>query len=428
MDLADYFWVLLLIMCLIQFSNAWIYPSASEAMVNSLRVTKVLGVPFQTSLWLLIVAGLAMLGHQIGFDSYVRVVRLVLPYWGLGMLAALFGFNPPGSVVTLLLWALMITGATCTALSIPGNRIIKLMCGTLGGVMVLSVLVVLLLPDVGKEVYGTTTVWRGAFVSKNTYGWVAALTLVISVAALDRDNRRWTASAALLSVVGLLGSGSKGAFVAALATLCYLGLIRWSARRLSPGFGVFAVLGVLVTATVAALLVMPMVVEMLGRDMTLTGRTQVWGLYFNSMMKSPWLGEGPGAYSSLSPFTAPLAAKLQSLGNIVTPHNVFLGVLGDTGLFGLCTFMLIMGYLTIVLPLYRPGRGAWMCAAVGFQILSHGLVETHEVLSPGLGWFLLMLSYTVSCKEQREQRNAAAMAEQQPTARTEQRHALREVA
>jgi O-antigen ligase len=429
MTLQDRFWAVLLVMCVIQFSGAWIYPSAVDAMAEALSMEKKFGVPYQYMLWALIPAGLMLLVHRLGFESYYRVIRLVLPYWIIGLIAGLFGFGPISSIRALILWGLMATAATCTATSMPTERTIKLLCGTLAAAMILSVLLALAVPRIGTQAYGASMVWRGAFFGKNVFGWVAALTMVISMAAMRPDNLRWTRTAAVLGFICLAGSQSKGAAVAAVVTVGYLYLIRWFSRRLSPGFAVFSVLALIGVAAISGFLVMPALLEMLGRDMTLTGRTDVWRLFFNSMIKSPWLGEGPGAYSALSPLTAPLAARLESLGTIVTPHNVFLGVFGDTGLFGLCAFILTVGYLTVVLPLYRPARGTFMCAAVGFLIMAHGLVETHEVLAPGLGWFLLVLSYALSIKERKEQLLAptAPVAQAVVTPQAEMRYAARRI-
>jgi O-antigen ligase len=120
----------------------------------------------------------------------------------------------------------------------------------------------------------------------------------------------------------------------------------------------------------------------------------------------------------LSPLTLPLANKLSYLGTIVTPHNVYLAVLGDTGLFGLLAYLSAMLYLTLVRPLSKPGRYTLLSAAVGFLILAHGLVETHEVFIPGLAWLLLVFGHAV--ERQQPLHTATPLAEpthRQPSAR-----------
>lgn len=416
-------WSVLLVMCLIQFSGAWIYPPTADSMADLLHIEKMFGVQYQYTLWACIMAGFFVHVHMAGIGDFFKVVRVVLPFWLIGTIAGVFGYDPFSSTRAVLLWALMATSAACVGTTLPGERIIKVLCGTLAVILLLSIVLSVAFPAVGLQVYGFKLVWRGAFVGKNILGWAASLTLVINVAAMRRTNLRWTGSAALLGFICLVGSDSKGAAVSAFATLGYLYIIVKFSRSLKPSFGVAVVLFLMVVAGIFAFMVSPVILEALGRDATLTGRTDVWSLFFNSMIRTPWLGQGPGAYSGLSPLTVPLAAQLTSLGTIVTPHNVFLGVLGDTGLFGLVIFIITVFYLALVLPLTRPGKATMMCASVGFLIMAHGMVETHEVLLPGLGWFLLILSYSIALKEHKQA--APAVASEHAGIRAEMRAEMR---
>jgi exopolysaccharide production protein ExoQ len=394
-------WLVLLALFLIQFTGAWIYPPSAGGIFESIQKEKILGVPFQWSIWGLIVLGTFLHSARYGFGRLAGALRIFLPFWIVGVIAAGFGFDPFLSMRNVILWSLMALGAAVAGSELTAARAIRLMCITLAAIMLLSVALALFAPPIGTQMYGLNAVWRGAFTYKNQLGWAAALTLVISVVMLRRDSLWITLSAAALSGICLVGSGSKGALGAAIAALVYVLIVSRLARRVTPGFGIFLTVFTFGVVACIGMIVMPIVLELLGRDATLTGRTDIWQAYFNAMAKTPWFGEGPGAYTSLSAVTLPLAQKLQSFGSIVTPHNIFLGVLGDTGLFGLVTFLAALLYLTLVLPMMRPGSSVMLCAAIGFLILAHGLVETHEVLAPGPGWFLLILTYALALQEQR---------------------------
>jgi len=413
--LMQRYWSLLLILCLIQFSGFWIYPPSTSVLFDNLAGEKYLGVPFQRAVWALVMLSFVMHVMRRGFGPIMSALKVFIPFWLLGLISGVFGYNPIGSTWMVILWTIGVVGPAILGLELRSERADKLIYLCLVLFMVASVVLALAVPSLGQQVYGFTMVWRGGFSSKNTLGWVAALTLATSVAMMQRHAWRWPAAAIVLSLLCLVGSGSKGALVAALATLAYLYLINKLAQRVTPGLGVFLVLFFAVTAAVSALLVAPLILEALGRDATLTGRTDVWSSYFYAMVRTPWLGDGPGAYTGLSPLTMPLANKLSYLGTIVTPHNVYLGVFGDTGLFGLLAYLGAMLYLSLVRPLSQPSRYAKMTAAVGFLVLAHGLVETHEVFAQGLAWVLLFFGHAA---DQQQRRVGAAPAITAATAPT----------
>jgi O-antigen ligase len=147
---------------------------------------------------------------------------------------------------------------------------------------------------------------------------------------------------------------------------------------------------------------------LLGKDPTFTGRTFVWSMYFNSMMNTPFLGEGPGSYTFLSELTLPLALRLSDLGAIVTPHNAFLGAFGDAGIFGLFTFAGVLIYLAMIAPFLRSDRATLVCAGVAFFNMAHGMVETHEVFATGFAWFLMVFLRGMALRQEQEQQSAKA--------------------
>ncbi|MES2741019.1 MAG: O-antigen ligase family protein [Pseudomonadota bacterium] len=398
-------WTILLVLFTVQFTGAWLFPAASVSAQENLVATKVGGTPYQLSMWGLIVLAFIMHCRTHGFGKIGSALMLFAPFWVVGLLAGAFGVDPVKSLRSLIMFALAMSGAALIGIELAPRRAIQTLCWTLFGIMLASTLLALIVPNIGTQIYGFTTVWRGAFTNKNQLGWVAALAILIAVAMMRSGALRLSGVTALLALVCLLASGSKGALMAALATMAYVYVVSKLARHVTTGFGMGVLGFILFVAAIFGFLVLPYVLEALGRDMTLTGRTDVWRIYFNAMTATPWLGEGPAAYTTISTLTTPLASQLESLGAIVTPHNMYLGVFGDTGLFGLVCFLVPMMYLTAVVPLARPGLLSTMCASVGFLMLAHGTVETHEILAPGPGWFFLMLMWALLKQEKEQPKN-----------------------
>lgn len=393
------FWAFFLVICIIQVSGAWYFRPAVWGGVETMQTEKVYGVPFQYSVWLMI---LATLGYHVwtnGISKLSRVLSVFFPFWIVGMIAAVFGAEPFASVRYIALWSLIAFAGAVIGTELSARSAVFVLSVTLLVLLLVSAAMSLLVPSIGTQVYASTNVWRGVFTNKNQLGWIAALTLVL-VFSMGRRQSGWLVGlTSLVALVCLIASGSKGALVAVVCTLLYRFLVAKLVRHVTPGFGVGVVVFFIVVAAIFGGLVFPYVLEALGRDLTLTGRTEVWRTFFDSMSRTPWIGQGPGAYTSLSSLTLPLARKLQFLGAIVTPHNVFLGVFGDAGLFGLVTFIVLMFYLAIVMPFTRPTTFSVMSAAVASLMISHGMVETHEILSPGPAWFFLILTRALAMNE-----------------------------
>lgn len=166
---------------------------------------------------------------------------------------------------------------------------------------ILSLGIVLLFPTLGITTVdvGSGTGWRGVFLTKNDLGLVMAMSAIMSLLYV-LDHRRYRLAGAamtILSVSLLLLSTSKGALVILTTLLLFLPLTRLARWRfglaipalmlvitLSGGIGVWLV------SNVDSLL------SMLGRDATLTGRTQLWTVLWEMIQRRPFLGYGYGGF------------------------------------------------------------------------------------------------------------------------------------
>jgi O-antigen ligase len=130
----------------------------------------------------------------------------------------------------------------------------------------------------------------------------------------------------------------------------------------------------------------------LGRNLTFTGRDSIWVAYYQKMIESPWIGRGPGAFTSISPFTTVIANRLREFGFILSPHSMFLGVFGDGGVVGLIAMLL--GYCYVLFDSIRNGLRP-VAGSLALVILFGGVTETHEIFGPGPGMFLLIIALSM---------------------------------
>ena len=394
-----YLWIALLVLCTIQFTAAWMYPPITPGVVDKMILTKQFGVPFQYGLWILIVISLSLHLSRNGITALTVVLLPFIPFLLAGVIAATFGFNPMASYHMLAQWLVMALAAIIIGQNIDSNQVWRVLLIVLLILMASSALLAVVKPRIGTELYGFHSVWRGVFTNKNQLGWIAALTLLVSAGMPGGKSWLLRLITFVLAMVCLLASNSKGALLGALCALGYQLFISKLIKKASPGFAVLVVMWMLALLVTVGVNTLPSLLELLNRDPTLTGRTEIWQLYFNSMMNTPWFGQGPGAYTASSPITLPLATHLGQDGSIVTPHNSFLGAFGDAGLIGVLAFTSLLIYLSVIAPMQRASAALQTSASIAFLMITLGMVETHDVFTAGPGWFLLILSRSVAIRE-----------------------------
>ena len=178
--------------------------------------------------------------------------------------------------------------------------------------------------------------WRGLWWEKNTLGAMMgwAMLAFTGLAALDAKRRLiWLALLAPAFALVLL-STSRTALLAALIALAGPMMIAMARRDFT--FGAMAVMAGLTGVGLAALVIAigPMVLlEALGRDATLTGRTDIWEALFRQMADRPLLGFGYGVFWQVENGPA-FWVRQETVWPVPTAHNGWLETALSMGLFG----------------------------------------------------------------------------------------------
>lgn len=221
--------------------------------------------------------------------------------WGLLALAALS-----------LLWSDNPAVTARRATAVLGTTVVGMYIGVRyefeGQLRILRTLLVLL--AVLSVVFATATplgvmegfsegAWRGAFVHKNILGRLMALLGVVSAlqvwASRGKSPFDWVCLAAAFPLLML--SQSRTALVVLLASLLIvpvLGIVRLRHTLAVPAtiLASVAVLSAALWLTAS----MDTVAAALGRDLTFTGRTQLWDEALQKVFERPLLGHGYGAF------------------------------------------------------------------------------------------------------------------------------------
>ncbi len=217
--------------------------------------------------------------------------------------------------------------------------------------MVLSYLFIFALPTYGVA----ADAWSGVFSSKNSLGRTAllsALHFFLAAGTFRRFRVFWLVSTAL-AVAQVIGSSSGTAIGSLVLVAGLLAVFRiFRARRLLFGAVAVSMLGAGVLAALLATANLGAITSLLGKDVTLTGRTLIWQLALESVRERPLLGYGWGGYWNgwMSPSRRVLLGgtfKPSNAHNALIEYLLNLGVLGASLAVAIFVRLVVRGTRTI---------------------------------------------------------------------------------
>ena len=266
-----------LLMALVEFGQVWFYPAGFDAT----ETHRAFGGAFRMALWLLATAGITLHLTRRGPEPLARALWPFAAYLAWAAIVVLaFSVDRVTGARTLVFWSLAAGLAVAAGDILPPVRLARAVALFFGIVVAASLVLAVVLPDAARTVYGAEFMVRGLFPHKNQFGWFAAVGLLWTWTLRAEVGPGRTRLFLPLLGAGLLVAGSTTALVVTAAAAGYLLGLR-AAQALFPD-GARAALAFAAASVAAALLVLamaPFLLHGLGRDPTLTGRTEVWRHY-----------------------------------------------------------------------------------------------------------------------------------------------------
>ena len=220
------------------------------------------------------------------------------------------------------------------------TQLLKMVSRVLAVALILSLALIITFPDWGDSPLG----WRGIYLSKNQLGRAASLEALILVLLWPRSGRyrKWLALGLLLSWICVVGANSASALVVTIL-VCGLGTALWRFRRLPGGviLSAAALLACGLTVAWAVKLSLDPLLGAVGKDSTLTGRTELWSGVLRGVEKRPFLGYGIDGF--WQGFNEPSRAIWETIAWHPThAHNGLLDLLLDLGVVGVCLTLTLL--------------------------------------------------------------------------------------
>ena len=326
--------------------------------------------------------------------TFLRQPLLILVLWVAGA-SILWSINPDQTLRRAVALAFTTLGGVILAARWRWGGIAEIMATALGLLAVASLVACLFVPSFGTMHVLFPGAWRGLWLEKNALGNMMTIGFMACAAAALLEPRRarlwWPAAGLCLLLV--LGSTSKTSLVSCLLGACGLALV-WIMRRGPAGrvIGTYgAVMGLLLVGFVL-LVASNVVLAALGKDATLTGRTQIWAAVMRRIQDRPWLGYGYGAvWDDPSPWS-PLAWIIKQAGfRPGHSHNSWLQQWLDLGVAGLCAWALyfIETCTRALVALYR-SPGAYLAIPFLLVYAMTSLTESIAVTFNDCRWLFFV--------------------------------------
>jgi exopolysaccharide production protein ExoQ len=281
-------------------------------------------------------------------------------------------------------------------------QLLRLIAVMFGVIAVLSLALVFGAPGHGRMSYGSGA-WNGIYQDKNNLGRAMSLAVMSLVVLLAGGTRRKRALFAifvtLAACTALLAGSNSATALGDCVVVVAVGLALTACK--SARFGIVARILTSLGGAAGAIAVFVFgftpdaIFAALGRDSSLTGRTDFWPYLQQAIAERPLVGYGYDAFFGSAVGDNFLSSYVVEAGGFSPyhAHNSFLQISLDAGYIGLAVLLLILALAifrgAIYLVRQRGSYAAWPLMIVAYLILG-SFTETYFGNYNSIEWILFV--------------------------------------
>ncbi|ACC83807.1 O-antigen ligase family protein [Nostoc punctiforme] len=258
--------------------------------------------------------------------------------------------------------------------------------------IIMCLLFVIFIPQYGIDPVFNS--WRGIFSTKNILGkrFVLSAAVFLFLAMTNKENRWffWLGyiTSGLLILLSQSATSAGNFIIITVAFLVYYRILNLKFKIMIP------VLTLLSTVGIAFyywfILQADAILGSVGKDTTLTGRSELWPVVLEMIAKKPWLGYGYGAFWTANNSESSIIIQAVQW-DAPNAHNGFLDLWLALGLLGFLVFTI--GFvINLLRAIYltrwnQTSESIWLLVNLTFIILSN-LTETTMLEQNSIEWIL----------------------------------------
>lgn len=334
----------------------------------------------------------------------------LLLLWGLCIVSIFWSLDPEITQRRVIALSFTFFTGFYLAIRAPLLETLRLIAWAWLCICILNLLVIFGIPHWGVHSELHTGAWRGLLIEKNHLGGEFARANLIFLVLLFWDGRKENGDRKKAWWVGLtltwlliLGSTSKTALIATI--IPYIGILFYQIAIRTPIMGLIAIWAGLSLAGIgyAILALFPeAVVALIGKDLTFTGRTDIWSLVIELINQHKFTGFGYGAFWVTE--DGPMSHIVNKLDwSVPTAHNGWLEIGLSLGYPGLFLIMGITFFCLFKAAFLASGKHGPFIFLFIFQILLFSLSESllMEQNSHASALLFFFLTYTFLARKVR---------------------------
>ena len=280
---------------------------------------------------------------------------------------------------------------------------LKLLAWTYGILLILSILFALGIPQYGLMSGVHEGAFRGVFTHKNQFGaFMAPGGVVFFLNAFRAKKYAWIYWGLLvLSCATMVWSQSTtalGTFAVMLMLCLVYRVLRWQYEVMVSAVLAVTMVGLASLIYLAGYVGSDSLLDLVGKDVTLSGRTFIWQYVWDQIQLRPWFGYGLAAF--WNGFDGPSGyVQLAMRISVIYAHNGFLDIWLSLGLVGLAIF--IIGFLSTVTNSFALLRktntpeGFWPLLFLTYILLSNLTEGTISNLNSSFWALYTAVSYSL---------------------------------
>lgn len=286
----------------------------------------------------------------------------------------------------------------------------QLLVWLFGTYMFLSLIASLIWPSYGTDINTQGLSWQGIAAHKNGLSTAMGLTatLFLDLAIYGYKYRRTLYLGAGISFILIVLSKGRGGLAVFVGLLPLLPLYKLARQeyRLKIFLGVFAFAIALVMIVATLINLQFITVDLLGKDVELTGRIPLWNYLIQRGLEKPWLGYGYGGFWTNPQEVLQIALNVPWMSAIADghikahAHNAYIDLFLQLGWLGLSlvtlSFVTLLFRVVFLLGLTKQIEYFWMLQLLLFMFMGNIADNSGEFLAYRSLYWVLYVSAACS--------------------------------